>query len=110
MRAPRARACSRSSMTNMAHPSPRTKPLRVRSNGRDAVAGVSLRGEVALIASKQAEVMGVRGASVLPTTKIGRHTSELQSRENLVCRLLLEKKDEEQENTERGDHTVAGSG
>ena len=24
--------------------------------------------------------------------QIGRHTSELQSRENLVCRLLLEKK------------------
>src|SRR5690606_41498273 len=28
-------------------------------------------------------------------TKIGRHTSELQSRENLVCRLLLEKKKKE---------------
>src|SRR5690606_42024993 len=26
------------------------------------------------------------------TSKIGKHTSELQSRENLVCRLLLEKK------------------
>src|SRR5690606_40976734 len=30
------------------------------------------------------------GATVRP--QIGRHTSELQSRENLVCRLLLEKK------------------
>src|SRR5690606_41298778 len=29
------------------------------------------------------------------------HTSELQSRENLVCRLLLEKKKNEQQNTER---------
>src|SRR5690606_41273374 len=32
---------------------------------------------------------------VIPATTIGRseeHTSELQSRENLVCRLLLEKK------------------
>src|SRR5690606_8567414 len=29
---------------------------------------------------------------MLATGKIGRHTSELQSRENLVCRLLLEKK------------------
>src|SRR5439155_11647638 len=27
-----------------------------------------------------------------PTDKIGRHTSELQSRGHLVCRLLLEKK------------------
>src|SRR5690606_41372365 len=27
--------------------------------------------------------------------QIGKHTSELQSRENLVCRLLLEKKKEE---------------
>src|SRR5690606_42017663 len=27
-----------------------------------------------------------------PSGQIGRHTSELQSRENLVCRLLLDKK------------------
>src|SRR5690606_40959395 len=30
--------------------------------------------------------------SVGSRMKIGKHTSELQSRENLVCRLLLEKK------------------
>src|SRR5690606_30562840 len=30
--------------------------------------------------------------SFYPVYKIGEHTSELQSRENLVCRLLLEKK------------------
>src|SRR5690606_7532615 len=30
------------------------------------------------------------GKSTLGNAKIGRHTSELQSRENLVCRLLLE--------------------
>src|SRR5690606_39599044 len=29
---------------------------------------------------------------VFKKQKIGKHTSELQSRENLVCRLLLEKK------------------
>src|SRR5436309_10938280 len=38
---------------------------------------------------------GIQGVSVLPRTGEPRseeHTSELQSRENLVCRLLLEKK------------------
>src|SRR5690606_30125267 len=32
------------------------------------------------------------GERVVGMVEIGRHTSELQSRENLVCRLLLEKK------------------
>src|SRR3712207_8713925 len=31
-------------------------------------------------------------AAALPITEIGKHTSELQSRQYLVCRLLLEKK------------------
>ena len=35
--------------------------------------------------------MGVRVEYQAPS-KIGKHTSELQSRRNLVCRLLLEKK------------------
>src|SRR5690606_39539291 len=38
---------------------------------------------------------GVRDVMTLPSTTTSRseeHTSELQSRENLVCRLLLEKK------------------
>src|SRR5690606_41601043 len=34
----------------------------------------------------------VGGAAAGPTTRSEEHTSELQSRENLVCRLLLEKK------------------
>src|SRR5690606_39505570 len=38
----------------------------------------------------RAEVLGVPG--VLTCTRSEEHTSELQSRENLVCRLLLEKK------------------
>src|SRR2546430_6546062 len=33
-----------------------------------------------------------RSEGVLDRLKIGRHTSELQSQSNLVCRLLLEKK------------------
>src|SRR5690606_41857830 len=32
------------------------------------------------------------GASTVPLARSEEHTSELQSRENLVCRLLLEKK------------------
>src|SRR5436309_10233224 len=45
--------------------------------------------------SKKVTVQGVEGIFVGDSTGLGRseeHTSELQSRENLVCRLLLEKK------------------
>src|SRR5690606_40196185 len=42
------------------------------------------------------EIDGVSISSVVPPLKRSEeHTSELQSRENLVCRLLLEKKKEE---------------
>src|SRR5688572_31686518 len=34
-----------------------------------------------------------------PLRKIGRHTSELQSQSNLVCRLLLEKKKKKENQT-----------
>src|SRR5436309_1624478 len=37
-------------------------------------------------------VKAMRGCIWLEKEEIGEHTSELQSRENLVCRLLLEKK------------------
>src|SRR3954471_25023922 len=50
----------------MAAPSPSANPLRVRSNGRAADSGVSLRGVVALIASKQATVIGEIAASEAP--------------------------------------------
>src|SRR5436309_8876637 len=48
-------------------------------------------------ASAAGEMMGIgtqarRIENDAPLLEIGRHTSELQSRENLVCRLLLEKK------------------
>src|SRR5436309_4490845 len=39
---------------------------------------------------RHAAALQCQNAVVL--TEIGKHTSELQSRENLVCRLLLEKK------------------
>src|SRR5690606_41689821 len=38
------------------------------------------------------EVAGADEARALDTVRSEEHTSELQSRENLVCRLLLEKK------------------
>ena len=50
----------------MAAPSPRTNPSRVASKGRDACSGSPLLGDVALMASKQAEVIGESGASVAP--------------------------------------------
>src|SRR5690606_41275852 len=37
----------------------------------------------------------MRSPSTLPNSRSEEHTSELQSRENLVCRLLLEKKKEQ---------------
>src|SRR5690554_7675108 len=39
------------------------------------------------------------GASAASATRSEEHTSELQSRPHLVCRLLLEKKKNKQENT-----------
>src|SRR5690606_41472154 len=40
----------------------------------------------------QQEVIGRLARSTRPSGRSEEHTSELQSRENLVCRLLLEKK------------------
>src|SRR5437879_5700026 len=62
----RRRACSASSTTSTAAPSPITNPSLLASNGREACSGSLLRAEVALIASKQAMVIGEMGASVAP--------------------------------------------
>src|SRR5690606_39829285 len=43
----------------------------------------------------KAVVFEAAGYSMLGPVRSEEHTSELQSRENLVCRLLLEKKNEE---------------
>src|SRR5690606_41389275 len=45
---------------------------------------------------KQGETRGNLAAGGREVARSEEHTSELQSRENLVCRLLLEKKKEEQ--------------
>lgn len=60
----------------MAAPSARTKPLRVRSKGREACSGSSLRAVVALMASKEATTIGVIGVSDAPASM----TSALPSR------------------------------
>src|SRR5256714_1469762 len=80
MCAPRRRADSSSSRMRTAPPSPSTKPSRCRSKGRDACSGSSLFGDVALMASKQATVIGDSGASAAPATT----TSAVPSR--ISCR------------------------
>src|SRR5690606_40734885 len=55
------------------------------ADGREFVAGIHTLDEKA----KRAGILVVSGASSVQSEE---HTSELQSRENLVCRLLLEKK------------------
>jgi hypothetical protein len=55
----------------MAAPSPRTNPLRDRSNGREACSASSLRGVVALMASKQATVIGEIGGSPRAARPVG---------------------------------------
>src|SRR5690606_30588547 len=70
--------------------------MRERDSGHflsiGSIAGrVPLPGNGAYAASK----FGLRGLHAVLNTELRRseeHTSELQSRENLVCRLLLEKK------------------
>src|SRR2546427_2272045 len=66
-----------------------------RRSGRSAGAlGVAARGENSLRSATFA-ARAEAGAPALRfdrTAEIGKHTSELQSQSNLVCRLLLEKK------------------
>src|SRR6185437_1756052 len=64
--APRFRACSNSSSTTAAEPSPITNPSRVASNGRDAVAGSSLRSDSAFMLAKPLMAMGDTVASAPP--------------------------------------------
>src|SRR5690606_40079288 len=52
--------------------------------------GASERANYQLFLSELCDLLGVEPPR--PATRSEEHTSELQSRENLVCRLLLEKK------------------
>src|SRR6267143_3306270 len=66
MLAPRLRAYSSSSRTRMPAPSPITKPSRLRSKGRLAFSGASLRMESARMAANPPTPMGVMAASEPP--------------------------------------------
>src|SRR5436309_8845647 len=61
-----------------------------RSNGVDAVLVVGRDGLP--IDSRVANGVDAESVAALLPSRSEEHTSELQSRENLVCRLLLEKK------------------
>src|SRR5690554_7265695 len=97
MVAPRARACSSSSRTTAPEPSDNTKPSRPASHGRLAACGSSLRVDSARDAAKPPSPR----PQVAISERSEEHTSELQSRPHLVCRLLLEKKKKKQRKTQQ---------
>ena len=80
MRAPRARAASPRSSTRAAAPSPRTKPSRPLSNGREARSGSSLRVDIARIAAKPAIGSGCTHASAPPTSTTSARSKRSRSR------------------------------
>src|SRR5690606_39986054 len=82
-------------------------PIAIRASGRAPVASIaasspsssaaapSLSGdELPAVTVPSVRNTGVRRASASMEVRSEEHTSELQSRENLVCRVLLEKKNE----------------
>ena len=68
MVAPRRWAASASSMTSTQAASDITNPSRPTSNGREAVAGSSLRAERTRIMAKAPSVSGAKGASAPPAS------------------------------------------
>src|SRR5690606_40754647 len=76
--------------------SPRTSAIRCREGLRrsPSISRVRLPSWAKLRASDHAvvDLPSLGPALVTSRTRSEEHTSELQSRENLVCRLLLEKK------------------
>ena len=67
MRAPRARASRRDSTTQTTPPSPKTKPSRAASKGREAATGSSLRRESACMLASPAMPSSEMLDSVPPT-------------------------------------------
>src|SRR2546428_2063795 len=64
-----------------------------RSSERTAAGGIVRIGErEAVDAAHRVCTRALRGGGRLPAPRSEEHTSELQSRSDLVCRLLLEKK------------------
>ena len=63
----------------MAAPSPRTKPSRVTSYGREAVSGLSLRVDSARMEPKPASISGWIAASVPPATTTSARPERIMS-------------------------------
>src|ERR1039458_2866942 len=91
MRAPRRRACSSSSSTRMPDPSPTTKPSRLRSQGREARWGSSLRVESARMAANPPIPMGVMQASVPPQIMTSASPRWMSRKESpMECELVVQ--------------------
>src|SRR5699024_11744955 len=86
-----------------------TKPSRFLSKGRLALFGSSFC-DRAFIDENPAKAIFVSGDSVPPVIiRSEEHTSELQSRFDLVCRLLLEKKKPHDKSYLAPSHQHSGS-
>ena len=68
-----------------------TKFTKDLANG-EQVAIVNVNGMVCDFCARGIEKTFMKSANVKKVDEIGRHTSELQSHHDIVCRLLLEKK------------------
>src|SRR5690606_40468201 len=92
----RALASSRLHMHLHSFPTRRSSDLLVIHRSTDLVGSFeqlgAVRGEQCLVGRDDIRATGERGQQVAARRRSEEHTSELQSRENLVCRLLLEKK------------------
>src|SRR5690606_18260846 len=88
---------------NMA-PAPR--PLRAAPTQRTCTVGASAATVLPAATRAVPATTRRRRPKRSPSTRSEEHTSELQSRENLVCRLLLEKKKKKRKPAERR-HTTA---
>src|SRR5207249_10485455 len=70
-----------------------TANFEVRANGNPTALFSAIRGEIGRFDPKLT-ILSVKTAQALVDERSEEHTSELQSRFDLVCRLLLEKKKE----------------
>src|SRR3712207_7904607 len=72
---------------------------RGRRRPRRTAARERIRPRVLVAAERRGQALGLDGASDRGAGRSEEHTSELQSRQYLVCRLLLEKKKNQQTDT-----------